>query len=312
MRKWLGLSTLTLLLAGGAAAWLGDLDPDVNLSSAAEVWGDVLRDADQLGLRLTRMPDRKEMDLGNRLAAGYSLAGSSDPARYSYVAAVGAALVPYVRRPGIHYTFQVIESPERNAFALPGGHVFIFAGLLADIQSESELAYVLGHEMSHIDLRHAAELYQNDAALGPLRTVPLAGVPELVRRLVARGYSKFQELEADAQGLRMSAQAGYDPGAAARLYNRIRPQAAHLRPASPTGEVAEAVGEQLKSYFDTHPPDEERLRRLEALAARNRARLAGRTLYDGVENYQRQIPRTVQQFPQELRQASVTPASASR
>jgi hypothetical protein len=71
------------------------------------------------------------------------------------------------------------------------------------------------------------------------------------------------------------------------------------------------VGQQVWSYFDTHPADEERLRRLETLAARNRKRLAGRMLYEGVENYQRQIPRAVQQFPQELRQASLTPASSS-
>ena len=289
MRKWLGLSTLALLLAGGAAAWLGDLDPDVNLSSASEVWADVLRDADQLGLRLTRMSDAKEMDLGNRLVAGFNLPGPPDPAQEAYVTAVGSALVPYLRRPGIHYTFHVIESPEENAFAVPGGHVFIYTGMLADIQSEAELAYVLGHEMSHVDLRHAAELYQNEA-------VPLGKIPEHVRRLMARGYSKFQELEADAQGLRLSAQAGYNPEAGVRLYRRFRPAAPSVTPANPLDEAAGAARDQLQSYFATHPPDAERIRRLEELAKRNRHRLAGRPLAEGRENYQRQVPKSVQQF----------------
>jgi predicted Zn-dependent protease len=283
MRKWLGLATVVLLVAGAAAAWLGDLDPDVNLSSASEVWADVLRDADQLGLRLTRMSDAKEMDLGNRLTGGFNPTGPPDQAQETYVAAVGSALVPYLRRPGIRYTFHVIESPEENAFALPGGHVFLFTGLLADIHSEAELAYVLGHEMSHVDLRHAAELYQKE----PL---PLA-------KFVARGYSKFQELEADAQGLRLCSQAGYDPEAAVRFYSRFRPQSPNPAAPNPLAEAAGAARDQLKSYFDTHPPDAERIRRLEELAKRNRTRLAGHTLYEGVENYNRQIPKSVQQFP---------------
>ncbi len=297
MRKWLGLSTLALLLAGGAAAWMGDLDPDVNLSSAGEVWADVLRDVDQVGLRFTRMSDAREMDLGNRLVAGLNLAAPSDPGRQAYVAAVGSALLPYLRRPGIQYRFHVVASPVENAFALPGGQVFIYTGLLADIRSEAELAYILGHEMSHIDLRHAVELYQTEAAFEKAGAAPLAGIPELLRRFVARGYSKFQETEADAQGLRLSSQADYDPEAGARLYRRFRPPSPRPAAANPLDEAAGAVLDQLTSYFATHPPDAERIRTLEELARRNNQRLAGRSLYDGVENYQRQVPKSLQQFP---------------
>ncbi|HXN50087.1 MAG TPA: M48 family metallopeptidase [Bryobacteraceae bacterium] len=300
MRKWLGLATLALLLAGGAACWMGDLDPDVNLSSASEVWADVLRDADQLGLRFTRMSDAREMDLGNRLAEGLNTAGPADRAQSTYVAAVGAALVPYLRRPAIRYNFHVLQSPEENAFALPGGQVFIFTGLLADIHSEAELAYILGHEMSHVDLRHAVEIYQNEAALERAGAPPLARIPEDVRRLVARGYSKFQEVEADAQGLRLCSQAGYDPEAGARLYRRFRPGSPRTASANPLDEAAGAARDQLTSYFDTHPPDAERIRRLEELARRDRRRLAGRPLYEGLENYQRQVPKSVQQFPDEF------------
>jgi beta-barrel assembly-enhancing protease len=300
MRKWLGLATLALLVAGGVAAWMGDLDPDVNLSSASEVWADVLRDVDQLGLRFTRMSDAREMDLGNRLAGGLNAAGPADRAQETYVAAVGSALVPYLRRPAIRYSFHVIESPEKNAFALPGGHVFIFTGLLADIHSEAELAYILGHEMSHVDLRHAVELYQNEAVLERAGAPPLARIPEDVRRLVARGYSKFQELEADAQGLRLCSQAGYDPEAGARLYRRFRPASPRTAAANPVDEAAGAAADQLTSYFDTHPPDSERIRRLEELARRDRRRLAGRPLYEGLQNYQRQIPKSAQQFPGEF------------
>ncbi len=292
MRKWLGLATLALLLAGGATAWLGDLDPDVNLSSASEVWGDVLRDADQFGLRLTRMSDAREVDLGNRLIAGMNLTDPPDPAQEAYIAAVGSALVPYLRRPGIRYSFHVLPSSQENAFALPGGQVFIFTGMLADIHSEAELAYILGHEMSHVDLRHAVELYQNESVLDEAVAPGIARIPEHVRRFVARGYSKYQETEADAQSLRLCSQAGYDPEAAPRLYRRFRPGSPRAAAANPLDEIAGATHDQLASYFDTHPPDAERIRTLEELAKRNRERLAGRALNEGVENYERQVPVT--------------------
>jgi predicted Zn-dependent protease len=298
MRKWLGLITAVLLVTGGAAAWLGDLDPDVNLSSATEVWADVLRDADQVGLRLTRMSAAREMDLGNRLVSFDP--GPPDRAQQDYVAAVGSALVPYVRRTGIRYRFHVLDSAEENAFALPGGHVFIYTGLLAQIHSEAELAYVLGHEMAHVDLRHAVEQYQDEVVLERVRAPRAAKIAEVVRRVAARGYSKFQELEADAEGLRLCSQAGYDPEAAVRLYRRFRPAAPETRAANPLAEAAEATRDQLSSYFNTHPPDAERIRRLEELAGRNSKRLAGQPVYGGVGNYRNQIPMSAARYADEV------------
>jgi hypothetical protein len=154
--------------------------------------------------------------------------------------------------------------------------------------------------MSHVDLRHAVELYQSEAVIERAGAPPLARIPEDVRRLVARGYSKFQEVEADAQGLRLCSQAGYDPEAGARLYRRFRPASPRTAAVNPLDEAAGAARDQLTSYFDTHPPDAERIRRLEELARRDRRRLAGRPLYEGIENYRRQIPKSAQQFPDEL------------
>jgi predicted Zn-dependent protease len=295
---------LVVLVAAGATVWMGEMQADVSLASTSEIWGDLLRDADQFGLNLTRMSDAKEMELGNRLASAMITSGATDPAWETYVSAVGATLAPNLRRQGIQYRFHVLQSPVVNAFALPGGHVFVFTGMLEFIHSEAELAAVLGHEMSHVDLRHCVELYQYQAAFEKVGVGGVGQMVEQVRRLTARGYSKYQELEADAQGFRLIALAGYNPEASVVFFTRLRQVFGEPPPSSartPVGELAGAVVHEVGSYFQSHPPTAERLRRLDALVAHNRKRLAGRPFYEGVENYLRRIPRSQQQFPHELR-----------
>lgn len=305
MTKPYGLAiVLAATLGCGAVVWLGEIETDVSLSSTSEIWGDLLRDADQFGFHLTRMSDQKEMELGNRLAATMTANGATDPAWERYVSEVGATLAPHLRRQGIQYRFHVVQFPIVNAFALPGGHVFVFTGLLEFLHSEAELASILGHEMSHVDLRHCVELYQYEAAFEKAGVGDLGQAVELVRRITARGYSKHQELEADAQGFRLAAQAGYSPEAGVVIFLRMRqvfgePPEPAAR--TPVGELARAVVTEMGSYYQSHPPTAERMRRLEALVARNRKRFSGQRFYEGVENYQRRVPRRQQEFPHELK-----------
>src|SRR3990172_9598284 len=123
--------SLALLLLGGAAAMRGDFEHEVNLSSVLELWGDVLRDADQFGLKLTRVPEQEEMRLGKELVNVAKGWGRETPASAQYVSAVGQALQPHVKRKGIQYQFHVIEADGVvNAFALPGGQIFFTTGML--------------------------------------------------------------------------------------------------------------------------------------------------------------------------------------
>ena len=154
---------LALLAAGAVLATRGTADPDVSLSSLVELWSDALRDADQVGMKLTRVSDAEEMRIGSDLARG--ITETEDEADTAYVKAVAQPLLAHVRRQGIHYEFHVIESPQINAFALPGGQIFVMRGLLDFVDSEAELAAVLGHEISHVDLRHCIERYQYEAKL---------------------------------------------------------------------------------------------------------------------------------------------------
>jgi len=226
------------------------------------------------------------------------------PARRSYVAAVGAELIPHVNRKAIRYHFHVIRSPEINAFAIPGGHIYVLTGLLDFLHSEAELAAILGHEMSHVDLRHCIERYQYELALKKAGAGDAAGLATFAHNLAALGYTQFQELEADSSGERMAIEAGYDPDAAAAVFKRMEVkfgETSRTPAATPMGEVGHAVGEAIGSYFQTHPPSEERARQLSEMVAKNRGRLAGTVVYVGVANYRGRIPRSEEELSSEKR-----------
>jgi beta-barrel assembly-enhancing protease len=291
---------LALLGAGAALATRGSADPDVSLSSLVELWSDALRDADQVGMHLTRVTDAEEMQIGASLARGLTGSETENAAESAYVQAVAQALLAYVRRRGIRYEFHVIESPQINAYALPGGQIFVMRGLLDFVESEAELAAVLGHEISHVDLRHAIERYQYEAKLKKAGAPELGSVVEMAHRLATFAFTPQQEMEADEQGQSMSAEAGYNPNAAADLFKRMQtkfhePSRPHAT--TPSGEVAQAAGEALGSYFRTHPPSEDRAKRLAGMATKYRN---WQSYYTGKRNLQERIPRSSQSYPEEV------------
>lgn len=295
---------LLMVLIGGAAVWLGEVEQGVDFSVVLETWADVLRDTDQFGLQLTRVSDREEMELGRRIADSVLRRRREHPEWGRYVTAVGKALLPGVRRPGIRYEFHVVESSSINAFALPGGQIFILTGMLEFLESEAELAAILGHEIAHVDLRHCIERYQYRLALRKVGAGEVGQLAEIARRLVTVGYTKYQEVEADAQGVRLSIQAGYQPEAGAAVFGRLRTRFERptpRRPRTPAGELGRAMEEALGSYFKSHPASDDRARRLTSLVSANRQRLAGRPFYVGVENYRQRIARSQQEFPGEQR-----------
>ena len=312
-RVRLGLTVATLI-AGGALTSLGKVEPEVSLSSAREIWADLLRDADQLGFQVARVSDHEEMEIGAELRKTTRL-WHEDAQASQYVTAVGETLLPNIRRKGVRYQFHVIESPQVNAFALPGGDVYVLRGMLNFLQSEAELATVLGHEISHVDLKHCIERYQYRIAMKRMGVGDIGGLVDMARGFVAIGYTQFEELEADEQGERLSIEAGYDPDAGPAVFARLQQRLGENTPqraSTPAAEVTQAVGEAIVSYFQTHPPSEGRARQLAELARRNQRSLAGREFYTGGENYRRQIPRTRQEFPWERRRYVAKIASETR
>ncbi|MGD0296449.1 MAG: M48 family metalloprotease [Bryobacteraceae bacterium] len=297
----------SLLAAGAVLATRGTSDPQVSLSSVVDLWNDTLRDTDQIGMKITRVSDAEEMKIGADLARGVTDMGSEDADSTRYVTAVAQPLLSHLRRPGIHYQFHVIDSPQINAFALPGGQIFVMSGLLEFVESEAELTAVLGHEMSHVDLRHCIERYQYEAKLRKAGAPELGWMVEMAHRLVMLGFSPQQELEADAQGERLSVESGYDPDAEPALFTRMKTkfhEPSRVQATTPAGEVSEAAGEAIQAYFRTHPPSQERVARLNDMLARHRQELAQRSFYVGKENLRERVPKSSHQYAGEFREIS--------
>lgn len=289
---------LTLLVGAIALSAIRTSDPRVNFGSLLSLWSDALRDTDQVGMKLTRMSDADEMRIGAELAA--TVPSSPD----AYVADVAQSLLPYIRRKGIHYQFHVVESPAVNAFAIPGGHVFVTTAMLRTVHSEAELAAVLGHEIAHVDFRHCAERYQYQAKLRKVGAPEVGWLIEVAHHLATIGFSPYQELEADAGGEALAIKGGYDPDAAAAFFERMKAEFHEPPPrqeTTPRGEMLGAAIDAIGSYFRTHPPFDERERQLNQLVSGNRRELKGKAFYVGQENLRLHTARSRQQYTGELR-----------
>lgn len=289
-----------LALSAVIVATMGHSSYRVNLSAAMELWSDVLRDVDDFGLQLTRVSARDETALGDGIASGVIAGSHEEPALEPYISAVGSTLVRNVSRKDIAYRFHVIRSTEVNAFAVPGGHVFITTGMLDFLHSEAELAGVLGHEISHIDLRHCIDQYQYQLALRRVGAEPLGEVVDFARLPLSIGYTKYQEAEADENGVTLALEAGYDPRAMVDVMNRfqkITPDpSAPQAPSAPLTEAASATADTLEVYLRSHPLNYERVEDLSDLIASDRRWHGSRQVYEGVENYHERIPMSQRRF----------------
>ena len=202
-----------------------------------------------------------EAELGRRfmLEVRSQLPLIDDPAVTEYVERVGRRLVGVLGSQQFEYHFYVVQSPELNAFAVPGGYVFVFAGLLARAGNDDELAGVLGHEMGHVSGHHflrqqsEGQVWNYAALLGILLS---AVHPVLAAGAVAAAqtaqlkYSREFEQEADYLGLRYTSQAGYDPHALGSFFKTLLAE----QRVNPAG---------VPAYMLTHPLTEERVAHVE-------------------------------------------------
>ncbi len=152
----------------------------------------------------------------------------------AYVRNVGQRLARVSETPNLAFTFTVLDDPKVNAFAVPGGYVYVTRGLLALADTEAEMAGVLAHEIGHVVARHSAERYSQAVAANLGLTVlgvlgKAAGVPAGVGSLASfgaqaylQGFSREQELEADMLGVRYMTRAGYDPRAMISFFRKLQ------------------------------------------------------------------------------------------
>lgn len=162
---------------------------------------------------------------------------------------LGQKLSKVSQRPGLSYTFRVLDSPVVNAFALPGGYVYVTRGILAHFNSEDELAGVLGHEIGHVVARHSAEqmsrvqLASLGLGIGSLVSdefQKFANVAEAGMGLLFLKFSRGQESESDMLGVEYSTKLGYDAHKMAGFFETLK-------------QMSGASGQSLPSFLSTHP-----------------------------------------------------------
>ncbi|NQW08335.1 MAG: M48 family metalloprotease [Alphaproteobacteria bacterium] len=200
-----------------------------------------------------------------------------DPRLAAYVTRIGNKLGAISHRPDLNYTFTILDSPIVNAFALPGGYVYVSRGLLALADNEAELAGVIGHEIGHVTARHSAERYSRSVLVGLgagviSAVIGDAGATDLLNLgagLYVRGYSRSQELDADQLGLRYMMAGDYDPNAIASFLERLRARATLDAALNGTGGNPDGY-----DLLATHPRTIDRVR--QAQAAVGGLRHAGR------------------------------------
>tara|TARA_B100000029_G_scaffold127282_1_gene120958 strand:- start:306 stop:1769 length:1464 start_codon:yes stop_codon:yes gene_type:complete len=191
-----------------------------------------------------------------------------DPKLTPYIKSIGQFLVRTSETPGADFTFTILNTPLVNAFALPGGYVYVTRGLLALASNEAEVAGVLAHEIGHVTARHSASRATNTglAQLGLIILDVLSGssmasqIGEVGALAVIQSYSRDDEFEADSLGVKYLSRAGFDPNAMSTFLEKL---GAHSSFESARLGVAQQKG---IDFFASHPRTPERVRRAIQLA----------------------------------------------
>src|ERR1700704_2176269 len=267
------LILIVILAAASAALYYADrhkqqtsVGPEALLNALA----DTQRELSRVPAALTRISDEEEIDIGNKLAEHYATHYDAGEApMQNYVSTVGRKVAAHARRKFDYKFHYVPEESLVNAFALPGGHVFIGKGMVQLMQTEDELASVLGHEVEHIDNYHCVERYQ---LKGRMQNLPLSELLTLPVELFQAGYGKEQELEADRDGTFLAVMAGYSPQGAIHMFKtfgRLHREYV-LKAQSPDEELSAVAIAGIQGYFRSHPLPEERIHQIEQLVVVNK------------------------------------------
>lgn len=224
---------------------------------------------------------KKEKELGREayLEVQAKLGLVEDPDCVQYLRGLGKRLVALIPDSPFKYTFNIVNSPEVNAFAIPGGYIFIFRGLITFMDSEAELVSVVAHEIAHVKQRHLAMRIKRSTPVN-LATVAgmLAGIllgaagvdPSLGQAVivgsVAGGvqkqlsFSREDEEQADFVGYKLMTSLGYPPQAMAEGFRKI-------------GRHEAMMGPHVATYLRTHPQSASRMDRIDALIRRHQHRV---------------------------------------
>lgn len=192
-----------------------------------------------------------------------------DPEWQAYVSRVGQAMAKQSHRPSLPWTFTVLDASAINAFALPGGYLYVTRGILPFLGNEAELANVLGHEIAHVTALHGANAYSEQVVLGTSFGIAslFAGPREravleaanLATGLLFLKHGRDAELEADSFGVQYAAQGGWNPSGMAGMLSTL-------------GRLSDADGQSrgVPNFLSTHPLPADRIEHVRDVAEKAR------------------------------------------
>lgn len=207
---------------------------------------------------LSLISEQEEIALGKQtdgeIKAQYGV--YNDQALNAYVQRVGQSMTPLTHRPHLTYHFAVLDTPVVNAFAVPGGYIYVTRGILALMHSEAELAVVLGHELGHVNARHSvaklSQLMLAQLGLGVAGAISetfakLSGAASIGIQLLFLKFSRDDEREADSLGVEYSRKGGYNPSEMINFFESLEKM----------GDLS--GGQSLPGFLSTHPLTSERI-----------------------------------------------------
>jgi predicted Zn-dependent protease len=193
-----------------------------------------------------------------------------DPALTEYVSGIGATMVDHTHRPNLTYHFAVLDTPVVNAFAVPGGYIYVTRGILAMMNSEAELAVVLGHELGHVNARHSVRsmskmiLVQVGLAVGSALNETFAeitGVAGIGIQLLFLKFSRDDEHQADQLGVQYSRSGNYNPEKMVDFFSSLQK----------LGDLS--GGHSLPGFLSTHPLTKDRIENTKNMVLASDAKL---------------------------------------
>jgi predicted Zn-dependent protease len=210
------------------------------------------------------MSEAQEIELGRQMDGEVrrEMGVYNDPSLQRYVESVGMQLARESERPNLPWHFTVVDSPAVNAFALPGGYIYITRGILPFLNDEAQMAGVLGHEVGHVTARHSAQQYTKATSAGIGVTLlsifvpqarPLQGITEQALGVLFLKYGRDDELQADQLGVHYAARGGWDPHGVAGMLTTL-------------SRLDEASGSRkgVPNWLSTHPAPADRVEKVQA------------------------------------------------
>ena len=222
-----------------------------------------------------------------------------DPQLQAWVDAIGKDLLQYSNDSRFEYTFRILDTEVINAFALPGGYIYVTRGLMSYLNNEAQLAVVLGHEIGHVAANHAVEQYTNNVLASIGLAVggavfedlgPLLGAAQTGLQLLFLKYGRDDESQSDTLGVMYASRAGYDAAEGAKFFETL-------------SRLQEQAGSAIPTWASTHPDPTDREEKIIAKAAEWEAAIGIQLTGDDPADYLPRIDNMV--FGQNPRQGFV-------